>query len=263
MDRKRLGQHFLVADEKARRVVELAQIGPSENIVEIGPGKGILTHKILRKGNSLTAIELDQRLAEGIIRSYPGQPNFQIFVEDAARFDYGQLKAPFKVVSNLPYSCAVPILARLMEFKDKIPLMVLMFQLEVAQRLTALPGGKNYNPLSIFAQYHFSCTLEFVLSKKDFSPVPKVDSAVVRFVPHATPPFPVEDEGFFFELVKRSFVHRRKKMINNLKTPPFNARQVEEACEACGIDPGQRAETVSLENFARLSNILRKGSGVS
>lgn len=257
--RKRLGQHFLASDEKARRIVELARIGPSEHVVEIGPGKGILTERILNMGNPLTAIELDPRLAEGLKTKYSGNPGFQIFVEDAAGFDYGRLKGPFKVVSNLPYSCAVPILARLIEFKDKIPLMVLMFQLEVAERITAKPGGKSYNALSIFAQYHSACTLEFVLSKKDFSPNPKVSSAVVRFVPSPAPPFAVEDERFFFELVKTSFVHRRKKIINNLKALPFDAGQVDKACGICGIDPGQRAETVSMESFARLSNILKKG----
>ncbi len=261
MSGQKLGQHFLVAEHKADRILELGEITPKDFIVEIGPGKGFLTERILLKGNRFAAIELDKYLSEKLKKKYYDKTDCQIFTDDAAKFDYNLLESPFKVISNLPYNAAVPILARLFEFKGMVPLMVLMFQLEVAQRITAEPGGKSYNALSILAQYHTAATLEFSLSKNDFFPKPKVDSAVVKFIPYATPPFAVDNEDFFFSLVKMSFSQRRKKIINNLKTLPVDIVRIENACRASEIDPGVRAETVSIAAFARLSNILCKGEG--
>ncbi len=256
MARQKLGQNFLVSEELALQIVCLGQIQDTDFVLEIGPGKGVLTQLIIREAKSFAAIELDQKLAEKLKRRYRDQDGIQVFVGDAAKFDYLLLESHFKVISNLPYCAAVAILTRLLEFKEKIPLMVLMFQREVAERITAKPGGKDYSPLSIFVQYHTEATLEFTLPKEVFSPQPKVESAVVRFTPRPTPLFALENEPFFFQLVKKSFGQRRKKLLNNLKDLPLPIRRIEEACEACGIESAQRAETIPMEGFARLSNIL-------
>lgn len=256
MGKPKLGQHFLVSQDIVERILKLGKIGSTDFIVEIGPGKGALTEGIVQQVNHFAAIELDRNLAEKLKKKYCKKTGFQIFTEDAAKLDYSLLRGPFKVISNLPYGAAVPILARLLQFKKMVPLMVLMFQLEVAQRITAKPGGKSYNPLSILAQYHAAATLEFSLSKNDFSPRPKVDSAVVKLVPYPAPPIPADNEAFFFSLIKMSFAQRRKKIINNLKPLPLDLRQIESACKASGIDPAARAETVTIEGFVRLSNSL-------
>ena len=256
MGRQKLGQHFLVSPEKAQRIVDLGRIAPSDFVVEIGPGRGVLTERLLTKGKNLAAIELDRLLGDDLRKKYGDLPGFRIFSEDAARFDYACLPAPFKVVSNLPYCAASAILFRLLEFKDRISLMVLMFQLEVAQRITALPGGRSYNPLSILVQYHTAASLEFVVPKGDFFPRPKVESAVVTLIPHPTPPYAVKNEAFFFALVKQAFSQKRKKMANNLKTLAGSSERLQSALKDAGIDPGARAETVSIHAFAALSNIL-------
>ena len=252
MGRQKLGQHFLVSGDKAQRIVELGQIAPSDFIVEIGPGRGVLTERLLAKGKALAAIELDRCLADGLMKKYRDIPGFRVFSEDAARFDYTCFPAPFKVVSNLPYCAASAILLRLLEFKERISLMVLMFQLEVAQRITAPPGGRSYNPLSILVQYHAAASLKFIVPKENFSPRPKVESAVVTLIPHRTPPCMVKNEAFFFALVKQAFSQKRKKLANNLKTLAGSSSALKDA----GIDPGARAETVPMDAFAALSNIL-------
>jgi len=256
MARQRLGQHFLTSGDTARRILDLARMEPSDNIVEIGPGRGILTREILGRGNPLAAIELDREMAGTLAKRYGKSPSFRVFTEDAARFDYSRLKRPFKVISNLPYCSALPILFQLLAHKDRVSLMALMFQQEVAERLVASPGGKSYNPLSILVQYHTAATLAFPVGRENFSPRPKVDSAVVCLAPYPTPPLLAHDVTFFSQLVKKAFSQRRKKIINNLKTLPMELERIKEACAISGILPGQRAETVSLEGFVKLSDAL-------
>lgn len=235
-------------------------------MVEIGPGRGALTALLLERAGDVWAIEVDSTLAGQLRERFGDRPRFHLVLQDALRVDYQALPAPFTVVANLPYAVASPLLVRLLEARRSIPLMVLMFQREVAERLVAKPGGRQYGFLSIVAQLYADVRLAFTVSPGSFRPPPKVDSAVVIVTPRPEPLIPIDDEAAFLRLVRHGFAHRRKTVRNSLSHVLPDAR-----CDAllddAGIDPKRRPETLSLEEWGRLARSCRVldisiGSGV-
>jgi 16S rRNA (adenine1518-N6/adenine1519-N6)-dimethyltransferase len=235
-------------------------------VVEIGPGRGALTALLLERAGDVWAIEVDSTLAGQLRERFGDRPRFHLVLQDALRVDYQALPAPFTVVANLPYAVASPLLVRLLEARRSIPLMVLMFQREVAERLVAKPGGRQYGFLSIVAQLYADVRLAFTVSPGSFRPPPKVDSAVVIVTPRPEPLIPIDDEAAFLRLVRHGFAHRRKTVRNSLSHVLPDAR-----CDAllddAGIDPKRRPETLSLEEWGRLARSCRVldisiGSGV-
>ncbi|GAB4354436.1 MAG: 16S rRNA (adenine(1518)-N(6)/adenine(1519)-N(6)) -dimethyltransferase RsmA [Methylohalobius crimeensis] len=253
--KKRFGQNFLRDGRVLTRILAAVAPRPDDHIVEIGPGKGALTRYLLPHCRRLDAIEIDRDLIERLEEQFKDQ-RFHIHAADALAFDFRQLAAPgrrLKVVGNLPYNISTPLLFHLFEQKAAITEMVFMLQKEVVERLAAPPGNKQYGRLSVMAQYHCRMEKLFTVGPESFQPSPKVTSAVIRLTPHAIPPVEVGDLSCFRQVVTAAFGQRRKTLRNALKS-----RLSAEAISACGIDPRARAETLSLEDFGRLSLAMGK-----
>ncbi|HXZ25265.1 MAG TPA: 16S rRNA (adenine(1518)-N(6)/adenine(1519)-N(6))-dimethyltransferase RsmA [Nitrospiria bacterium] len=252
MKKPRYSQHFLVNRSLCRRIVDLARLTKDDRVVEIGPGRGALTSWLLERAGEVWAIEVDPTLAGGLRERIGRHPHFHLIEQDALRVRFEELPAPFKVVANLPYAVASPLLIRLLEARRSIPLMVLMFQREVAERLIAAPGGRRYGLLSIIAQLYADVRLELTVSPGSFRPPPKVESAVVTVTPRAEPAIPIGDEAAFLRLVRQGFAHRRKTLRNNLGHAHLTSEECDALLHGAGIDPARRPETLSLEEWGRL-----------
>ncbi len=258
--RKRFGQNFLHDDNVIQRIVNVINPRPSQHIVEIGPGKGALTQHLLRETGSMDVVELDRDLIPVLERVCAGMGELRIHSADALRFDFAALAAdgrPLRVVGNLPYNISTPLLFHLIDQIGCVQDMHFMLQKEVVERMAALPGGKDYGRLSVMIQYFCAVELLFIVGPGAFTPAPKVDSAIVRLVPHASPLVQVANQANFARLVKQAFSQRRKTLRNTLK-----GLLSEEQIRAQGIDPALRAETLGLEEFARLSNVLDTNPGL-
>jgi 16S rRNA (adenine1518-N6/adenine1519-N6)-dimethyltransferase len=250
--RKRFGQNFLQDPAVIARIA--AAIHPRENdhMVEIGPGQGALTEALVASGCRLDVVELDRDLVTGLLAAFSVYPGFTLHSADALKFDFSGLAGdgrPLRVVGNLPYNISTPLIFRLLEFAPLIADMHFMLQLEVVQRLAAEPGGKAWGRLGIMAQYHCRVEQLFEVPPGAFFPPPKVQSAIVRLIPHRQSPWPDCDEKRLRRVVKAAFAQRRKTLRNNLKGI-LDA----DAIEALGLDPGCRSETLPLTDFIRLAN---------
>lgn len=257
MRKRPLGQNFLVDPEITQQIIELANIQPDDNVVEIGPGKGVLTQQLVSSARSLTVIELDPKLCREIENRFgKDNPSFKAIEGDAAKFDYSSLKSGFKVVSNLPYYAATHIMKKLIHFGSRIQTMTLMMQKEVVDRLTAQPGNKEYSSLSVYVQYH--CKIERLLEIPNtaFSPRPKIDSSLFSLEPLPNPKVQVEDPQLFFKIVNAAFFHKRKMLKNNLKSWQNHFTNEKGLSRLAGIDLSRRGETLTMSDFANLANYL-------
>jgi 16S rRNA (adenine1518-N6/adenine1519-N6)-dimethyltransferase len=257
MKRKRpLGQNFLIDPHVADQIVDLAGIQQDGQVLEIGPGRGILTGRLLDRAGSLLALEIDPRLCQELQKKFGKNPNIKIIQADALKYDFSAAGEGYQVVSNLPYYAATPILKRMIEFKSHIRDMTLMLQKEVVDRLAAVPETRDYGSLTVFVQYH--CRVERVLDvgKECFSPAPKVKSSVIRVIPRETPPVDLTQPSLFFQLVHAAFLHKRKTLRNNLKGLNKHFKMDLQHLENSGIDLSRRGETLSLEDFATLANAV-------
>jgi 16S rRNA (adenine1518-N6/adenine1519-N6)-dimethyltransferase len=258
-----LGQHFLRDRSVVDRILDLARPSARDLVVEIGPGRGALTEALASRAGRLLALEIDADLVTALQARFAGAPHVEIRQADARRFDAAGLRALVPdpegrvvVVGNLPYSVGKPILAALVESGPRIDLMVLMLQKEVAERVAAPPGGKTYGALSVLTQAAAAVKLAFSVPPGAFSPPPQVESAVIHLVPHREPPIRIADPPRFGAVVRAAFSQRRKSLANALSAglaiPPDRARRL---IQEAGIDPGRRAETLSLAEFARLAAV--------
>ena len=256
-----LGQHFLRDRSVADRIVELVAPSARDLIVEIGPGRGALTEALAARGGRLLALEIDAALAETLRERFAESRRVEIRQADARHFDYAGLRAlapdpagRVLVVGNLPYSVGKPILAALVEAGPAIDEMALMLQKEVAERVAAEPGGKTYGALSVLTQIACAVRLAFTVPPGAFSPPPQVESAVVHLRSHREPPVPVADPARFVTAVRAAFSQRRKSLANALAAGlGLGSERARRLIEAASIDPGRRAETLSLAEFARLT----------
>lgn len=266
--KKSLGQNFLIDRNILLNIVEAAELEAADGVLEIGPGIGALTEQLARRAGSVVAIELDGRLLPILEESLAGYPNVSIVHGDVLKVDLVKLfqdrfrdAERVKVVANLPYYVTTPIIMKLLEERLPISSIVVMIQKEVAERLSAGPGTKDYGSLSIAVQYYSEAETVAFVPRTAFLPQPNVDSAVVRLRLREYPPVKVEDERWFFEVVHAAFAQRRKTLANNLLgrfLPKDRRAELEAILASCGIDPGRRGETLSLEEFARLSDALRR-----
>ena len=248
--RKSLGQNFLRDEAAVHRIVDALDLKSDETVIEIGPGTGALTRELVKRAGNVFAIEFDRDLIPVLNEKFAGRDNFHLFNEDALFVDLGVILAnqpTAKLVANLPYNISTPILQRLIEQRHLFSTIVLMFQREVVERITAPPGGKERGFLSVLVESAFKTEYLFDVPPEAFYPIPKVWSAVVRLEPQ---PSPVDDERKFRELVSRSFLQKRKTILNNLKPYLPNAL---EALNAANIEPMRRSETLSLEEWINLS----------
>jgi len=253
--RRALGQHFLRDPGIARAIVDLVEPTASDLVVEIGPGEGALTRELARRAGRVVALEVDRELLAALRRRWP---TIEVLEADARTWDYGILERPpggrVLVVGNLPYSVGKPIVAALLEARAAIDAMALMLQREVAERLAAPPGGKTYGAMSVLTQA--VCDVELLLRVPPgaFRPPPKVDSAVVRLTPRPHPRVPPGLEARFRDVVRAAFASRRKTLANALTGGlGLSLGVAREAAARCGVDPGRRAETLTIEEFVSLT----------
>jgi 16S rRNA (adenine1518-N6/adenine1519-N6)-dimethyltransferase len=250
MTKKHLGQNFLYNPLIIERIIQAAQLGPEDLVVEIGPGPGKMTKMLAERVMKVIAIELDDTLFEKLKIALAGYHNIELIHGDALEYDYSILPE-FKVVANIPYYITTPMIFKLFEAGKNLKSMTLTVQKEVAERIVAKPGGRDYGVLSIMVQYYAEPGLEFIIPKEAFRPVPKVDSALVHIRILAKPSVDVKNEAMFFRIVKTAFSQRRKMLSNSLKSL---REDVKEWLDKTGIDPHRRPETLSMEEFARLAD---------
>ena len=260
---KKLGQNFLISEDVVRRIAAAAELGEGDAVLEIGPGIGTLTQALAETGADVTAVELDRRLLPVLEKTLEGYGNVRVINADVLELDVNEAMGGkrFKVAANLPYYITTPIIFALLEKKLPVERMVVMVQKEVAERMTAQPGGKEYGALSVAMQYYTEPELAFIVPPESFIPRPSVDSAVVVCKNRTTPPVEVCDERLFFKVVKAAFSLRRKMLSNALKNMGITAQQAQEWLALAGIDPKRRGETLSLQDFANLTNTFEKIKG--
>ena len=256
MNRPKLGQHFLRDLNIVRKIVQLASLNPTDTVLEIGTGHGVLTKALAKTAKEIITIEFDRGLYAKLKNTLGSLPNVTLVCSDGLTYPIDTLPHPFKVVANLPYYISTPLIFRFFEEHVRISEMILMLQQEVANRLVAIPGTKNYSPLSIASQYYTQPRLAFKVSRNCFHPSPKVDSAVVQLKIRKTPPVQVLNEASFFKVVRGGFAHRRKVLRNSLRDSGFSKQVLDRAHSASSLDLNRRAETLSLKEFASLSDIL-------
>ena len=265
--KKSLGQNFLTEPNILRNIAATANLSEEDRIIEIGPGIGALTEHLARSNGQVLAFEIDQRLIEVLEDTMSPYPNVTVVNEDILKADVKQIseevfkeEGPIKVVANLPYYITTPIMMHLLMSGLDVESMTVMMQKEVADRITAVPGTKAYGSLSIAVQYYMEAKLAFIVPKTAFVPQPNVDSAIIHLSKRSEPVVNVLDEDFFFTVTKSAFTQRRKTLWNNL-TSHFGKDDktkawLETALEEVGIDPKRRGETLSIQEFGKLSNSL-------
>lgn len=253
---KKLGQNFLIDESVVRRIVEAAELTPEDTVLEVGPGIGTLTQGLAESGASVVAVELDKRLLPVLDVTLEGYDNVRIVNGDILQVDImEQVQKPdFKCCANLPYYITTPIIFAILEKRLPMERLVVMVQKEVAERMAAKPGSKDYGALSVAIQYFTEPEIAFIVPPSSFIPAPSVDSAVIVCKRRSTPPVEVCDENLFFRVVKAAFSLRRKMLSNSLKNMGIKGEQVNKWLELAGVDGKRRAETLSLEDFAALTN---------
>ncbi len=253
---KKLGQNFLIDESVVRRIVEAAELTPEDTVLEVGPGIGTLTQGLAESGASVVAVELDKRLLPVLDVTLEGYDNVRIVNGDILQVDImEQVQKPgFKCCANLPYYITTPIIFAILEKRLPMERLVVMVQKEVAERMAAKPGSKDYGALSVAIQYFTEPEIAFIVPPSSFIPAPSVDSAVIVCKRRSTPPVEVCDENLFFRVVKAAFSLRRKMLSNSLKNMGIKGEQVSKWLELAGVDGKRRAETLSLEDFAALTN---------
>lgn len=255
---KKLGQNFLIDPEIVRDIVEAADITPGETVLEIGPGIGTLTQGLAEAKANVVAVELDNRLPEVLAKTLAGYDNVRIVHGDILKVNIPEIVASetFKVVANLPYYITTPIIMALLERRLPVTKLVTMVQKEVADRMVAQPGKKDYGALSVAVQYYTEPEIVADVPPKSFIPAPAVDSVVICCDVRKEPAVVVKSEKMFFRVVKAAFSQRRKTLSNALKTSGLPVDQLQAAIIAAGIDGGRRGETLSLQEFADIANQL-------
>jgi 16S rRNA (adenine1518-N6/adenine1519-N6)-dimethyltransferase len=264
--KKSLGQNFLTDSNILHHIVAAAELDKSKGALEIGPGIGALTQPLAEAAGTVVAVEIDQRLIPILADTMSPYPNARIVHGDVLKLNLRELWAEHfgecsqvSVVANLPYYITTPIIMKLLEDKLPVENIVVMIQREVAERMSAKPGTKAYGSLSIAVQYYCVPEIVRIVPPTVFVPQPNVDSAVIRLKLRDKPAVETDDESFLFEVIQASFVQRRKTISNNLLAAFFSKERkadLEAVLASCGIDPVRRGETLTLEEFARLSSAL-------
>ncbi len=255
--RKRFGQNFLSDPAIIHKIIQSINPKPGQRLIEIGPGLGALTCPILNLVNEMDVIELDRDIVPKLQLNcgLDAVQNNKLRIHniDVLQFNFAELNyaEPLRIIGNLPYNISTPIIFHLVEHSNLIQDMYFMLQKEVVLRLAAKPDTSNYSRLSVMAQYYFQVDALFLVPPESFEPIPKVESAIVRLVPHKTKPVQVADEKAFKKLVTLAFSQRRKTLRNVLKKT-CSAAQL----ESIDIDPSSRAQSLNLQQFADIYNII-------
>lgn len=256
---KSLGQNFLIDDSVLTDIIEGAEIDSEDTIIEIGPGVGTLTRELLRRAKEVYAIELDTSLIPILNEELKEFNNFKLINEDALKVDFNKIienNKSVKLVANLPYYVTTPIISKLLLGGYKFKSLTIMIQKEVAERIASEPDCKEYGSLSILVQYFCNVSIIRKVSPECFVPRPKVESIVLKMDRLDEPRVMVKDEKLFFAVVRSAFNMRRKTLWNALKSLKVDSASMENAFNDAGIDSKRRGETLSIEEFAKLSDSI-------
>ncbi|MED1786966.1 16S rRNA (adenine(1518)-N(6)/adenine(1519)-N(6))-dimethyltransferase RsmA [Brevibacillus laterosporus] len=266
--KKSLGQNFLTDINILHNIIDAAELSKDKAAIEIGPGIGALTEQLCRAAGKVMAIEIDQRLLPILEETLSPYDNITVVHGDVLKLDVAALIEEHlsgctgvSVVANLPYYVTTPILMGLLESGIQLDHIVVMIQKEVAERIAAKPGTKDYGSLSVAAQFYAETNIEMIVPASVFIPRPNVDSAVIKLSIRKQPIVEVADEKLFFRIVKASFAQRRKTLLNNLVTNYFGKEKKElalQALEEANILPSRRGETLSIQEFATLANTIHR-----
>jgi len=262
---KQLGQNFLIDENIVHKIIAAAELGPEDAVLEIGPGLGVLTGPLAERARQVIAVEVDKGLIPVLEENLASYPNIKIIWGDILKIEPEKLLAglssPLKVVANLPYYITSPVIMALLTGPLPLERLVLMVQREVARRLTAAPGSKDYGVLAVAVQYYTRPEIVALVPRTVFFPRPDVDSAVVRLMMRPRPAVAVGDEALFFRLVRGAFGRRRKTLLNSLEGEfgaQYSREELAAFLQAGGIEPSRRGETLTLEEFALLARIITK-----
>ncbi len=264
---KKFGQNFLINTHVLDKIIAAADITKDDFVLEIGPGIGTMTQYLCENAREVAAVEIDKKLIPILEDTLSAYDNVTIINEDILKVDIAKLAKeknggnPIKVVANLPYYITTPIIMGLFESHVPIDSITVMVQKEVADRMQVGPGTKDYGALSLAVQYYAKPEIVANVPPNCFMPRPNVGSAVIRLTKHAEVPVDVEDEKFMFRIIRASFNQRRKTLANGLNNAPdiaVSKENIAKAIEELGVSASIRGEALTLEQFAKLSNILRK-----
>ena len=255
--KKYLSQNFLINPHFQKKIVEACALNPDDLILEIGPGMGALTSLISPCVKKVFAVEKDKHLAEKLEKEY-AHSNVQIIQADICKYPLKLLPAPLKVIGNLPYHISTPIVTKMIEARQQCRWLYMTVQLEYGKRLAAEPHNKDYGALSCFVQYYTNTKLLFKIPPTAFHPAPKVQSCFVECLMRDTPRVKTQDEELLFKIIRLSFQQRRKKILNSLASWKEKG-ELEKIFNQCGISENARAENLSLQQFAQLSNTIVAG----
>lgn len=256
---KSLGQNFLVDDSVLDDIVNGAEVNNEDFIIEIGPGVGTLTAQLLMKAKKVTSIELDNDLIPILEQELGEHKNFSLIHKDALKVDFNELigdEKSVKLVANLPYYVTTPIIVKLLKGGYNFKSLTIMIQKEVAERMAAEPGNKDYGALSLLVQYYCDTEIVRKVPPACFIPRPKVDSIVIRLEKLDKPRVEVQNEKLFFDIIRNSFNMRRKTLWNGVKNIGLSKEKLEEAFDEANIDIKRRGETLSIEEFAALADAI-------
>ncbi|MGL5354284.1 MAG: 16S rRNA (adenine(1518)-N(6)/adenine(1519)-N(6))-dimethyltransferase RsmA [Clostridium sp.] len=258
---KSLGQNFLVDETVTRDIVLGADVCDEDLVIEIGPGVGTLTAQLLGKAKKVVAIELDSALIPILENELGDNQNFMLVHNDALKVDFNEIigeEKSVKLVANLPYYVTTPIVVKLLKEGYKFKSLTIMIQKEVAERMNAKPGTKDYGALSLLVQYYCDTQIVRNVPPESFIPRPKVDSIVIRLDRLEEPKVKLDNEKLFFDVIRSSFNMRRKTLWNGVKSIGLDKENLQLAFDNAGIDPKRRGETLSIQEFAALSNQINK-----
>lgn len=254
--KKRFGQHFLHDQSVIDKIIAAARLDPQQQVVEIGPGLGVLTDRLLPEAQHVHVMEIDRDLIERLEARQDSR--LTVHAGDVLKTDWKALlpQPPYTLVANLPYNISSQIVFKLLDHRPLFQRLVLMFQREVGERLVAEPGGKDYGILSVLCQLWYDIQVVTLVKPGAFNPPPKVDSIVLNFQPLAQPRVDPIDEVFFLKVVKAAFTQRRKTLRNSLQAGGFSAEAVDRALSSSVIDPTRRGESLTLSEFSNLTKFL-------
>lgn len=254
--KKRFGQHFLHDRSVIARIIAAARLDAQRDVVEIGPGLGVLTDELLAGAKHVHVMEIDRDLIERLEARQ--EPRLTVHAGDVLKLPWRDClpQPPYTLVANLPYNISSQIVFRLLDHRELFKRMVLMFQREVGERLAAAPGGKDYGILSVLCQLWYDIQPVCLVRPGAFKPPPKIDSLVLEFIPLAQPRVDPVDERFFRRVVKAAFTQRRKTLRNSLLAGGFTAAEIDAALQDSAISAGCRGETLTLDDFSRLTKSL-------
>lgn len=258
---KSLGQNFLVDETVTRDIVLGADVCDEDLVIEIGPGVGTLTAQLLNKAKKVVAIELDSALIPILQTELGDNQNFMLVHNDALKVDFNEIigeEKSVKLVANLPYYVTTPIVVKLLKEGYKFKSLTIMIQKEVAERMNAKPGTKDYGALSLLVQYYCDTQIVRNVPPASFIPRPKVDSIVIRLDRLDEPKVQLDNEKLFFDVIRSSFNMRRKTLWNGVKSIGLDKENLQLAFDNAGIDPKRRGETLSIQEFATLSNKINE-----